>query len=107
MITGDSRYVDAERLFVSAPVYDEFGNPVMADRYSRAFENRETAYLLTIYIGATLPPQNYMAREGDNFQNLAWQLFQDPRKWWILADANPHIRHPFDLKMADPMNIPV
>lgn len=108
MIPSDSRYIDAERIFVSAPLYDQYGHAVMSDRYSRRFENRETSYLMTIYFGTnSLPPQNYMAREDDNMQMLAFRALQDPRFWWVIADANPQIRHPFDLMMGDPMFVPV
>lgn len=107
MIPSDSRYVDAERIFVSAPLYDKYGHPVMANRYSRQFENRETSYLVTIYFGATLPQQNYLAKEDDDISVLAYRHLQDPRRWWIVADANPQIRHPFDLMMGDPMSIPL
>jgi nucleoid-associated protein YgaU len=31
----------------------------------------------------------YQVREGDRLDLLANQFFHDPRKWWLIADANP------------------
>lgn len=105
--SAESRYTQAERIFVEAPVYDRFGQPVMVNRYTRRTERRDTAYLYTLYFGNTLPPGTLMNREGQGFQEHAWKALHDPRKWWVVADFNPHIRHPFDLKQGDLINVPV
>lgn len=31
----------------------------------------------------------YQVREGDRLDQLAQKFYQDPRKWWLIADANP------------------
>jgi hypothetical protein len=33
----------------------------------------------------------YQVREGDRLDLLANQFFHDPRKWWLIADANPDV----------------
>jgi nucleoid-associated protein YgaU len=29
-----------------------------------------------------------ISREGDRLDNLAYEFYEDPRYWWILAEAN-------------------
>jgi nucleoid-associated protein YgaU len=38
---------------------------------------------------ATELAMTYQVREGDRLDLLANQFFHDPRKWWLIADANP------------------
>jgi nucleoid-associated protein YgaU len=39
----------------------------------------------------------YQVREGDRLDLLATKFYRNPRKWWLIADANPHILSPEDL----------
>jgi hypothetical protein len=39
----------------------------------------------------------YQVKEGDRLDLLAWRFFHDPRKWWLIADANPGTLDPADL----------
>lgn len=39
----------------------------------------------------------YQVREGDRLDLLAHKFFHDPRKWWLIADANPDVLAPDDL----------
>lgn len=39
----------------------------------------------------------YMVREGDRLDRLAQRFFHDPRKWWLIADANPDVLTPDQL----------
>jgi nucleoid-associated protein YgaU len=31
----------------------------------------------------------YQVREGDRLDLLAFRFYRNPRKWWLIADANP------------------
>ena len=31
----------------------------------------------------------YQVREGDRLDLLAFKFYRNPRKWWLIADANP------------------
>jgi len=31
----------------------------------------------------------YQVREGDRLDLLAYKFYRNPRKWWLIADANP------------------
>ena len=39
----------------------------------------------------------YQVREGDRLDALANRFFHDPRKWWLIADANPDVLAPEQL----------
>jgi nucleoid-associated protein YgaU len=39
----------------------------------------------------------YEVREGDRLDLLAHRFFHDPRKWWLIADANPDVLTPEEL----------
>ncbi len=39
----------------------------------------------------------YQVREGDRLDALANKFFHDPRKWWLIADANPDVLTPEQL----------
>lgn len=39
----------------------------------------------------------YQVREGDRLDLLAMKFYRSPRKWWLLADANPQFLSPDDL----------
>lgn len=33
----------------------------------------------------------YQVRAGDRLDSLAFKFYHDPRKWWLIADANPDV----------------
>lgn len=39
----------------------------------------------------------YTVKEGDRIDLLAWRFYRNPRKWWLIADANPAVLDPGDL----------
>lgn len=107
MITSDSRYVQAAHESAAGHTYDEYGM-IEADPNNLASPNvlnRETTYMLTT-AQSSPPPKQYMVKETDNIQLLSFFAMQDPTKWWIIANANPHIRYPLDLKMGDMIHLP-
>lgn len=106
MIPSDSRYIDAAHEFADTHTYDEAGG-VEADEDTALtiVLSRDTTYLIPTQYG-TPPPKQYMAKMTDNIQLLSYRVQQDPTQWWILANANPHIRHPMDLKMGDLLHLP-
>jgi nucleoid-associated protein YgaU len=38
---------------------------------------------------ATETALTYQVREGDRLDLLAYKFYRNPRKWWLIADANP------------------
>lgn len=41
----------------------------------------------------------YTVKEGDRLDLLAWRFYRNPRKWWLISDANPGLVYPDDLLM--------
>lgn len=105
MIPDDSRYVNAERQFVPSHSYSAQGRIDVTSEGKTAVHNRDTLYLLTTG-QKSLPPHSQMVQYGDDVQSLAYSSLDDPTKWWVIADANPHIRHPFDLSPGDIVRLP-
>lgn len=33
----------------------------------------------------------YQVRAGDRLDSLAYKFYRDPRKWWLIADANADV----------------
>ena len=59
------------------------------DRYK--FSTKKTATYLTVRMPKipVLPNDLYiMTREGDRFDLLAQQFYEDPSFWWLIASAN-------------------
>lgn len=48
----------------------------------------------------------YTVRPGDTFDTLAAALYGDSGQYWRLADLNPQIKNPLDLKAGDVIRIP-
>ena len=107
MISNDSRYVDAAHEFAVAHTYDELGRVeyLAEDTSVPNTASRDTTYLITTGY-ATPPPKQYMVKETDNIQLLAYKSQRDPTRWWVIANANPHIRYPMDLAMGNMIHLP-
>jgi hypothetical protein len=106
-ITSDSRYIQAAHESADSHTYNDL-TEIEYDSTNTSLKNtvsRDTTYLITTRLGSP-PPTQYMAKETDNIQLLSYLVQRDPHKWWVIANANPHIRHPFDLKMGDMIHLP-
>jgi hypothetical protein len=107
MITNDSRYTASAHEIAATHTYDDISR-VEYDADNVNVPNsvsRDTTYLLTTGF-ASPPPKQYMVKETDNIQLLSYRSQRDPTRWWVLANANPQIRHPFDLSMGDMIHLP-
>jgi nucleoid-associated protein YgaU len=45
----------------------------------------------------------YQVREGDRLDLLAYKFYRNPRKWWLIADANPDCLAPDQLLLPGRM----
>lgn len=102
----DSRYVDADTRFVVCHTYDEGGKAEVTDEGAKKVEARAAVYRLPVPPYPDPPDTTYMANVTDTFPLLGKRLFNDSERWWVLAEANPQVRHPLDLKAADVLYIP-
>jgi hypothetical protein len=106
VITSDSRYANAAHENPLNHYYDELGNVEIDDSTKLPTEvSRDATYLLTTGQG-TPPPRHYMVKVTDNIQLLAFRSLTDPTQWWVVADANPHIRYPFDFVTGKTIHLP-
>lgn len=39
----------------------------------------------------------HVVLEGERLDHLAHRFYNDPRKYWLLLDANPQVLNPFEL----------
>lgn len=57
-----------------------------------------------------VPPSeynNHRVVEGDRLDTLAAIAYDDPELWWVIADANPTVFYPDDLKPGTLLKIPL
>jgi hypothetical protein len=103
----NSRYTKSLNGYPSCHTYTANGDVILDDAKKPALTNRSTNYLFAgPPTGDAPPPLNYMTKETDSFDLLASTQYQDSQKWWVIADANPHIRYPLDLTTGDQINLP-
>lgn len=88
MITEESRYVDAEFSWVPARGTEKYA-----------------AFLNTVTV-LTAPYFVHIAREGDTLHTISALYYRKPDRWWLLADANPHIFSPLHVRPGDPVRVP-
>jgi nucleoid-associated protein YgaU len=73
---------------------------------TKSRNNKLTAYLNTVTV-LTVTYNVYIVREGDTMAMVANRFYGDTTKWWVIADANPHIFQPFiDLKPGAMLRVP-
>lgn len=103
----DSRYRDADTQMAPAHDYDSMGRVVISeDTETPKINTRATLYRLTTLPLPDPPEDTYQVDVTDNFPIVANEVLGDQQKWWLVAEANPQIRHPLDLKTADVIYIP-
>lgn len=49
---------------------------------------RTVTYVTTRYIAATTAYIGHRVADGDRLDNLAYQYFRDPQRFWRICDAN-------------------
>jgi hypothetical protein len=53
------------------------------------------------------PYARYQVIQGETYQLLADRMWGDAGMWWRIADANPQIFFPDDLKPGDIIRLPL
>jgi hypothetical protein len=48
----------------------------------------------------------YTTKEGDSFDLIANRVFQDPERFWEIADLNPHVPFPDEIPVGTSVRIP-
>jgi hypothetical protein len=48
----------------------------------------------------------YVTKEGDRLDNIAFDAYDDPEMWWIIARANPEVFYSDDIPYGTVLRIP-
>lgn len=48
----------------------------------------------------------YMAKDGDTFPLIAARIFNDPSRYWEIADINPQVEWPDRIPVGTVLRIP-
>lgn len=89
-INSDSRYVNGD--VITVPLTDGTHNLAV-------FATPVNTSGMQVFFRLTVA--------GDRFDRLANEVLGDPTKWWVLADLNPEVLFPFDLRPGTMIRIPV
>jgi len=79
VISPTSRYVQGETLWVK----------------TKKRGNKQTVYLDTVTV-VNRPYMLVLMRETDNMTIVSAKSYNDPQRWWVVADANPQWFYPMD-----------
>lgn len=101
----DSRYISADKQFTSGNTYDEAGEPIVLEG-EPVREVHQSLYRLPVLPLPESPDTTHLVIVGDTYPLLAKRVLMDSEKWWLIAEANPQIRHPFDVRPNDVIFIP-
>lgn len=48
----------------------------------------------------------YFVKEGDTLESIASRYLGNQRRFWEIADLNPQIQFPLDIKVGDVIRLP-
>lgn len=108
-IQAGSRYEEADTRFTYSHLYDEFGHPVLDETLSRLqyrIVSRQATYLTTTLPLPPPPPAQYYAKEGETLPFIAYLFQRNSLRWSEIAEVNPHVWHPLDLKPGTVLQVP-
>lgn len=106
MISPQSRYQEAERLFALAHTYDEAGAVEVDENGVQILASRDTTYMLATLPLPDPPDADHVLKVTDTFDTLATDTLGGADRWWLIADANPQIRYPLDWTPGQVINMP-
>lgn len=110
MITPESRYQDSVKAFTTGHSYDQFGRIYLDgdDAVPNPRTNtRETLFRLSVPSAEPTSPVEYMAKDGETMTFCSWKLTGAHSNWWKMADINPHVWYPLDLKPGTLLKVPL
>ena len=109
MIPAGSRYEEGERAWVDAYLYDKYqaptydGDPALKRRLA---ERREAVYLQHTLPLPDRPRGEYFSKDLEDMPFISFKFLEDATKWWQLAEVNPQVWYPLDIKLGDYLRIP-
>ena len=79
-------------MFFNGSRYQRVLDATWSDEAGTTLTLKRTRELATTQAAVT-----YQVRTGDRLDALAQKFYHDPRKWWLIADANPDVLTPEQL----------
>lgn len=79
-------------MFFNGSRYQRVADVAFTDSQGHALTLKRTREL-----APTQGALTYQVRAGDRLDALAQKFYHDPRKWWLIADANPDVLLPEQL----------
>lgn len=76
------------------------------DASSRYVIDRSNAYATRVPLKAG-SYRLYTIKSGDTLENLALSIFGDTKRAWEIADINPQIKFPLDLRVGAGLRLPL
>ena len=73
-------------MFFSGSRYQRVQDATWSDEAGTTLTLKRTREPVTTQAALT-----YQVRTGDRLDALAQKFYHDPRKWWLIADANPDV----------------
>lgn len=67
--------------------------------------NKQTIYLNTVTVLVN-PYTVALVRETDSMAQYAYRAYHDPKRWWVIADANPQVFYPLDARPGQSIRVP-
>lgn len=111
MISGNSRYNDSTQIHVSGHSYDKFRRLLINgdDKTSTQplVQNNTILYRLPNSPSNKQTYMEYIVKEDESIQLLAFKILHNHDLWWMIADFNPKVWYPLDLTPGTVINIPI
>lgn len=80
----------------------------LSSRYRESTANVD-GKSVTISVRATAFPTKYttyLTQDLDSFESIAAVVFNDPTRWWEIADINTHVKYPNFIPLGTAIRIP-
>ena len=110
MITPESRYQESVKTFTTGHSYDLYGRPLLnGDDTVPTLRTvtHETLFRLTVPSQEPVSPLEYLVKEDESMSFCAWKLTGAHSNWWRMAEINPQIWYPLDLKPGTTLRVPL
>lgn len=49
---------------------------------------------------------NYLSSDNDSFESIAAWAYNDPTRWWEIADVNTHVKYPNYIPVGTYIRVP-
>jgi hypothetical protein len=106
-MTPESRYSSSDEIFVPAHRYTDVGEAEVDTKSDSAVVHTDRAIYRLVTLPLPDPPPASTRAKVTSYMHLyAQDRYGDAEKWWLIADANPQIRYPLDIRVGQRVFLP-